>query len=65
MRLVQLNHPTKGRFIALVEEPNLRLISTFNSVYTLALKAIEENGEITSLIKVNLSEALLSYDKVY
>src|SRR5919198_1326038 len=36
LRLVQLTHPTDGRRVAVVEEPNLRLLSGHRTVYHLA-----------------------------
>lgn len=65
MRLIQLTHTTQGRKVALVEEPNLRLLKNFTSVYDLASKAIESNGDLSSLVQKNRSETLLDYDEVY
>lgn len=65
MRLVQLNHKTEGRKIALVEEPQLRLLSNFTSIYDMAKNALENDGSLTSLVQDNLSDISLEYDTVY
>ena len=65
MRLIQLKHQTEGRKIALVEEPQLRLINNFNSIYDLANKALENEGSLTSLVENNLSGISLEYDAIY
>jgi len=65
MRLVQLNHKTEGRKIAMVEEPKLRILEKFKSVYELATLATENGGTLTSLIKENLSDISLDYDSIY
>jgi len=40
IRLVQLIHPTYGRSVAMVQEPELVFLNTFGSIYELALSAI-------------------------
>ncbi|MBM1107285.1 hypothetical protein JQC67_14110 [Aurantibacter crassamenti] len=65
MRLVQIHHPNDGRKVALVEEPNLRLIHNFTSIYKLAANAIENGGSLTKVIQENLSDTVLDYDAVY
>ncbi|MFY0652705.1 MAG: GguC protein [Cyclobacteriaceae bacterium] len=65
MRLVQLIHPQAKRRIALVEEPNLRLINKFESIYDLAVEAINLGGNITALIDSFKSGDILSYDQIY
>lgn len=65
MRLVQIIHSEEGRKLALVEEPNLRIISGFTSVYALAAEAITYQGDITALIMQNLSDNSLEYDPIY
>ncbi|WP_276390955.1 AraD1 family protein [Eudoraea chungangensis] len=65
MRLVQLSHRINGRCVALVEEPSLRLLDRYSSVYDLATKAIEDNGNITDLVQSCLSDRIISYDFVY
>jgi hypothetical protein len=65
MRLVQLLHKDEGRKVARVEEPQLRLLNTFTSVYDLAFAAIHDDGVLTSLVRENLSDATLDYDPIY
>ncbi|EAZ82940.1 AraD1 family protein [Algoriphagus machipongonensis] len=64
-RLVQLIHPSKGRRIALVQEPKLTLLSNFNSVYQLALEALDNKKKIKDLIQEHLTQESLEYDPVY
>jgi hypothetical protein len=63
-RLVQLKHPT-GRRIALVREPDLLLIKDFQSIYQLALNAIETGKPIKEIINAHLSNDILDYSAVY
>ncbi len=65
MRIVQLIHKNHQRHIALVEEPNLRLINSFESVYLLADQAIKKQIDLKSLIQSHLSDTLVEYDSVY
>lgn len=65
IRLVQLSHPTEGRKIALVEEPDLRLLISPVSIYDLALEAIHSSTGIDLLIKKYLSDNRLNYSSVY
>ncbi|MBT8183585.1 MAG: hypothetical protein KJN76_01990 [Eudoraea sp.] len=65
MRIVQLKHVVEGRKIALVDEPNLRIISGFQSVHALASQAVDYNGDMSALIVQNLSNTILEYDRVY
>ena len=65
MRLVQLLHKPQGRKVAKVEEPDLRLLEGYDSVYELALAALQLERALTKLISKSLSEDLLDYDSVY
>ncbi len=65
MRLVQLKNSKNLNFVALVEEPNLRLINRFSNIYDLANFALETDKKIVDIITENLSETLLNYDDVY
>ena len=64
-RLVQLIHPSQGRKIALVQEPNLSLLKNYNSVYQLAMKALDSKEKLSDLISNSLSEVKLDYDSIY
>lgn len=65
LRLVQLNHNSKGRRVAVVEEPSLVLLNNFSSAYHLALKGIESGESIRSIIESNFSGEKIDYDAVY
>ena len=63
-RLVQLYHHT-GRRIALVQEPDLVLINGFQSIYELALAAIDTGKPIKEIIHSHLSADKLAYAAIY
>lgn len=65
MRIVQLIHKNHQRRIALVEEPNLRLLNHFENVYSLAEQAITKQIGLKSLIQTHLSDTLIDYNSVY
>jgi hypothetical protein len=65
LRVVQLTHPSRGRAVAVVEEPNLRLLSGPNSVHGLALSAIENNQRLTQAVERGLSSQSIGYEDVY
>ncbi|MBU3821157.1 hypothetical protein KO566_03715 [Flavobacteriaceae bacterium XHP0103] len=65
VRLVQIFHPDLGRSVAKVEEPNLILLKGHQSIYELALKAIDTDVKLLTLIDSLLSEEKLNYDSVY
>ena len=65
IRVVQLRHPQQGRAVALVEEPELRLISKFSTVFDLANEALSSGRSLEGLISSLLSEQSLSYDPIY
>src|SRR5437763_28402 len=65
LRLVQLKHPTEGRRVAVVEEPELRLLSHFTTVYDLAQAALNAGHGLTDLIAAHRSPQALAYDDVY
>ena len=65
MRLVQLNNARAGRRIGLVREPMLVLLGGYNSVYDLAMAAIEKNMPLSEFADSNLSNEELDYDPVY
>lgn len=63
--MVQILHKDKGRKVALVEEPVLRIVSGFGSVHELARQAIENDGDLSALVIQNLSRNDLEYDPIY
>jgi hypothetical protein len=64
MRFVQLKAGDVRR-VALVEEPKLRLLHTFDSIYALAQAAIASGGRLTSVAGNHLTDESLDYDQVY
>jgi hypothetical protein len=64
MRLVQLK-AGEVRRVAVVEEPKLRLLRNFDSVYALAQAAIANGGNLTRLATDHLTDEYLEYDHVY
>jgi hypothetical protein len=65
MRLVQLQHPIEGRRLASVEEPALRLMQRFPSLFDAAMRAIQDSRPLQELLTADLSETTLDYDAVY
>jgi hypothetical protein len=65
LRLVQLQHPTQGRRAAVVDEPHLRIVSQYGTVYQLAQAAIEAGRRLVEVVRANLSPQTLDYDAVY
>lgn len=65
IRLVQLFHPTYGRSIAQVQEPDLVFLKGFGSIYELALAALDSGNELFSLISESITNEKLAYDSVY
>ncbi len=63
-RLVQLRHPLNGRRIAIVEEPRLRVLDGFASVYQLAARAMETKRALLELMNAARGEAL-DYNPIY
>ncbi len=64
MRLVQLK-AGEVRRVAVVEEPELRLLRDFDSMYTLAQGAIANAGNLTDLAGKHLTDESVRYDQVY
>jgi hypothetical protein len=64
MRLVQLKTGDMRR-VAVVEEPKLRLLRDFDSVYGLAQAAIASSGRLTSVVADHLTDESLDYDSIY
>jgi hypothetical protein len=64
MRLLQLKTGDVRR-LAVVDEPALRLIHGFDSVYALAQEAIRICKTLTSLIEDHLTKDTFEYDPIY
>lgn len=64
MRIVQLKRDSEA-FVALVEEPNLRLINKFKTVFDLARSSINTGLKMSEIVLEYLSETLLDYDEIY
>jgi hypothetical protein len=64
MRLVQLKAGDVRR-VAMVEEPSLRLLRDFDSVYALAQAAIANGGRLSNVVNGHLTGDCLDYDEVY
>ena len=64
MRLVQIQKAGVRR-VAIVEEPELRLIAGSESVYELAHRAIAAGGKLGELVRRTATDETLKYDDVY
>jgi hypothetical protein len=64
-RLVQLIHPAHGRHVALVEEPRLRLLKAYRTVYDAARAAIGSKKSLESIVRADVGDQLLDYDAIY
>jgi hypothetical protein len=64
MRLIQLTGPG-GRRVAVVEDEQLRLLTSHISVHSLAWAAMAAPQNLTSLAEQNLSTELLEYPEIY
>lgn len=64
MRFVQLKAGGERR-LAMVEEPKLRLLRDFNSLYTLAHAATITGDKLTALADHYLSDDVLDYEQIY
>jgi hypothetical protein len=65
LRIVQLSHATHGRRVAVVEEPQLRLLRDCSSVIELAASAIQSKRSLRESIERLVSAERLDYDAVY
>jgi hypothetical protein len=63
-RLIQISKG-KVRRVALVEEPNVRLLDACSSVYELALMAIAAGMKISELGRQKAGRETLAYDPIY
>jgi hypothetical protein len=64
-RIVQLEHPQRRRRVALVEEPNQRLLRGDLSLYDLTHEAVRSGQRLRQAIDARLTGELLLYDEVY
>ena len=64
LRLVQLSHPGQGRRVAVVDEPRLRVLPV-ESIYELALAAVERAQGLERLVESYPAEQELEYDPIY
>jgi hypothetical protein len=63
-RIVQLRRGSKRR-VGVVEEPQIRLLDEYESVYAMAQTAIAEMRSLVSLIEAHASDVVVDYDDVY
>jgi hypothetical protein len=64
MRLVQIESAA-GRRVALVEEPNLRLLDRCTSIYDLATQALRDGLSLAAAMEQSKSNQLLEYTPIY
>src|SRR5579883_1557118 len=64
MRFVQLKAGDLRR-LAVVDEPRLRVIRGFDSLYALAQVAIDSDGRLTSLANEHISDEAFDYEEIY
>ena len=65
LRLVQITHPAEGRRVAVVEEPSLRLLQSYASLYACAMDALERGESLAERVRADAGETTLDYDAVY
>lgn len=65
MRLVQLSHPDQGRRVAAVEEPRLRLLNNYTTVYQIAHRAIESKVRLAHVAEGDVGHDTLPYEPIY
>src|SRR3954466_10837791 len=65
LRLVQLIHEADGRLVAMVEEPSLRPLAKWRSIYELAQEAIRGGSKIADVVAAHTFLSPLEYDAVY
>jgi hypothetical protein len=64
IRLVQLQHGTT-RGLAIVEEPKLRLLAHYDSIYHLVEGALSAEESLSAVIQRNATGEQMDYDAVY
>ncbi len=65
LRLVQIEHSTGERRVAVVEEPSLRLLSPCQTVYDLAREAMDSGRGLAELVEASRSPETMEYDPVF
>ena len=65
LHLIQLQHSVYGRHVAIADEEALYQLSTYRSIYDLAMDAADRNASIEALARQDRSLERLSYDTVY
>ena len=65
MRLVQLYHGSRGRSVAVVDEPCLVLLNTPTSIHELTLAAVRSGTSLHAVVADSRSSETLDYDAVY
>jgi hypothetical protein len=64
IRLVQLNHIARGRKVAVVQDSQLRLLSSMDSIYRLAWTALATGATLDQTAAADVGKETLDYDKV-
>ena len=64
MRLVQLHTKNNNKAVANVLGAKLQLVSNFETVYELAIQAIDTNKTLAQIVNENLSDELVDYQEV-
>lgn len=65
MYLVQIKHPSHGRKVALVDGDELIVLHYFQSVFSLANRAISQQISLGTLVNQYLGQNKLDYDLIY
>lgn len=65
LRLVQLRHPVEGRRVAVVEEPDLRLLLHARTVYGLVQGALSAGRGLSEVVEAERAPQTIEYDAVY
>lgn len=63
-RLIQVQQGSI-RKVGLIEEPHIRLLVNYPSVYELATSALAAGQKLTSFVRLCLSHETLAYDEIY
>jgi len=63
-RLVQIRNGDKRR-VALVEEPNLRILAETSSIFALAEEAIQTDARLSDAARQKATEEVIDYNPVY